>query len=165
MQPSKFITQGILKYVKGDVCNPRGGGHRIVVQINNDIGAYGAGVSGAIAKRWPKVEQEYRKWYRSQNNFKGGEIQIVDVQTDIAVANMIAQHGIKTAGEGLPPIRYDQLRDCMNKVGEQACETNSSIHGPRFGAGLAGGDWNQIEQLIKELWLARGRNVTIYDLE
>jgi hypothetical protein len=36
------------------------------------------------------------------------------------------------------------------------------IHAPTFGAGLAGGNWNKIEQIIKDEIVNRGIKVTIY---
>lgn len=161
---SNFL-QGRLKYMTGDVTVPESGGHRIIIQINNDIGGYGAGVSGAISKRWAKVREEYKRWYRSQLNFKGGEIQPVEVQSDTTVVNMIAQHGImsKTSSED-PPIRYDQLEQCLEKVAILAKQNGSSVHAPRIGAGLSGGSWSEIEKLIIKCLVNKGINVTIYDL-
>lgn len=165
MQPSKYILPGLLRYVKGDATLPHGGGHKLIIHVCNDIGGWGSGFVLAVSKRWKKPEEEYRKWYRGQNKFELGEIQVVDVQSDIAIVNMIAQHKIGMDEEGNPPIRYEALRSCLDKVGELAVERSSSIHSCRFGCGLAGGDWNLVEPMINELLIKRGRNVTIYDLE
>lgn len=164
MQPSKFNIPGLLRYVEGDATNPRGGGHKLIIHVCNDIGAWGAGFVMALSKRWKKPEQEYRLWHRSDNKFKLGEIQVIDVQSDTAVVNMIAQHDLGLDEEGNPPIRYDALRTCIDKVGELASNLKSSVHGPRFGCGLAGGDWTEIEPMLKELVIQRSVNVTIYDL-
>lgn len=164
MQPSRFITPGLLRYKVGDATNPHGGGHKLLIHVCNDIGAWGAGFVMALSKRWAKPQDEYRRWYRSQNKFKLGEIQSVDVQSDIAVINMIAQRDIGVGADGTPPIRYDALRMCLDKVGELAYQKNSSVHAPRFGCGLAKGNWDEIEPLVKELIICRGINVTIYDL-
>jgi hypothetical protein len=32
-------------------------------------------------------------------------------------------------------------------------ENTVQIHAPKFGSGLAGGNWNFIEELIKDIWL------------
>ena len=39
------------------------------------------------------------------------------------------------------------------------------IHAPKFGSGLARGDWDVIEALIVEAWDNEGIPVTIYELE
>jgi O-acetyl-ADP-ribose deacetylase (regulator of RNase III) len=164
MQPSNFITPGLLRYVEGDATVPISAGHRLIIHVCNDIGKWGSGFVLALSKRWAKTKEEYKMWYISQNNFKLGEVQEVSVQSDTIVVNMIAQHGIGKDEDGNPPIRYDALEKCLDQVGELACDYRSRIHGPRFGADRACGDWEKIEKLIKERLIKRGINVTIYDL-
>ena len=166
-QAVKF-NRGLLKYVEGDATLPRGGGHRMLIHVCNDIGGFGAGVAQAIAQRYPKVRDQYKLWFRAQtldfNKFELGSIQIVPVQTDLSVVNMIAQSGIGPDSQGNPPIRYDAVRTCLQKVLKAAKDSQSSIHAPKFGAGLAGGDWAVIEQMINEILIDNGMNVTIYTL-
>jgi hypothetical protein len=50
----------------------------------------------------------------------------------------------------------------LKKVNVLALEFNATIHAPRFGSGLAGGDWNVIEQIINDEITV---DVTIYDLK
>ena len=71
------------------------------------------------------------------------------MNNEIIVANMIAQQGIYPV-DGIPPIRYRELGKCLGSVHYQAFNNNLSIHMPRIGAGLACGDWNMIEDCIKE---------------
>ena len=156
------MNKGELKYIVGDTVYPQEP-NIFIIQIVNDVGKYGAGLSGAISKRWPNVEQEYRKWFRSQDNFKLGEIQIVQVKPAISVVNMIAQHDVISYNNP-KPIKYDALSLCMDKVAELAIKENRSICSGRFGAGLAGGSWSIIESLIIEKFIDRGINVSIYDL-
>lgn len=167
-QPSRIFNLGLLRIVEGDATLPRGGGHRMIIHCCNDEGKWGRGFVLALSKRWAKPEQEYRIWYRSQgegrNKFKLGEIQIVDIQSELAVVNMIGQHGCYPDENGTPPVRYDALKSCLEKVAKEAKDRSSSIHCPRLGAGLAGGDWNKIEELIKETLINKGINVTVYDL-
>lgn len=164
MKPSKFVIPGRLKYVTGDATIPEAAGHRLIIHVCNDIGAWGAGFVLAVTKRWKKPEDEYKKWFRGKTGFKLGEIQNVDVQSDTTVVNMVAQHDLGKDEDGQIPLRYDALETCLDKVGELAIKTGSSIHAPRFGAGLAGGEWSKIETLIVERLIRRGINVTIYDL-
>lgn len=175
-QPSKIFNLGLLKYVTGDATLTRGGGHRLLVHIVNDVGAWGKGFVLAISKRWKKPEEQYRVWYRSQSDgrvkFALGEIQVVDVQSDLGVVNMIAQHDLMTKNE-TPPLRLDALRSCLQKVAKEAKDRNSSVHCPRMGAGLASGvskgydqnTWSQIEAVIKDELINKGINVTVYDFE
>lgn len=164
MQYPKKFNPGLLKFVKGNACHPWGGSHKLLLQVNNDIGAYGAGFSGALAKKWPKVELEYRKWFRSQNKFVGGEIQIVEVQSDVSVINMIAQEGVRASETDPPALRLEWLSNCLEKAAKVAMDRGSTIHAPRIGCGLAGGKWEEVEPLLKSAFINKGINVTIYDL-
>jgi len=163
-QPRNFM-QGHLRYKTGDATVPVSAGHRIIIHICNDVGKWGKGFVLSLSKRWKKPEEEYRRWYRSQNRFLLGEIQEVNVQSDTTIINMIAQHDIKSDKDGKPPIRYDALETCLEKVAKIAKYNGSSVHGPKFGCGLGGcKDWSIIENIIKKTLISKGINVTIYDL-
>lgn len=171
-QQKSYKTPGLLRYKEGDATIPVSAGHRLIIHICNDIGGWGRGFVVALSKRWKKPEEEYRKWFRGQNNFKLGEIQPVEVQSDTTVINMIAQRDIVSDENGVPPLRVDALASCLDKVGELAIRNGSSVHAPRIGAGLAAGvangydkdTWVVVESLIIEKLIKRGVNVTIYDL-
>ncbi|MFA5207456.1 MAG: Appr-1-p processing protein [Candidatus Paceibacterota bacterium] len=148
----------MIKYVIGDATNPIGEGEKYILHCCNDKNKWGAGFVLALSKRWKKPE----KMYRAETKYILGTVHIVRVEKDICVINMIAQHDIKPDANGVSPIRYDALRECLIFINEIAVGTGATIHAPRFGAGLAGGDWNRIEQIIKETITV---DVTIYDLK
>jgi O-acetyl-ADP-ribose deacetylase (regulator of RNase III) len=89
-------------------------------------------------------------------------VQFVQVEPYIWVANMVAQRGTKTGSAG-PPIRYEALAACLRRIGERAAELKASVHMPRIGCGLAGGDWSRVEPIIAECLVGRGIPVSIYD--
>lgn len=66
----------------------------------------------------------------------------------MAVVNMIGQHCTMPLN-GIPPIRYEALEKCILKVYSKI-KTGATVHMPRIGAGLAGGDWEKIEGIIKK---------------
>ena len=88
--------------------------------------------------------------------------QFVQVAPDLWVANLVAQHGLKSGREG-PPIRYEAVAQCLQQVAERARELGASAHMPRIGCGLAGGEWSRIEPLLEEHLCRRGVAVTVYD--
>lgn len=155
----------MITYIKGDATRPQGEGHKLIIHIVNDAGKFGAGFALALSRRWKIVENNYRKWFNDgvyhNKNFELGNVQFVDIDDDLCVANMIAQHNIKDYSN-IPPIRYEALDSCLKKVDEVAKEHDMSIHAPRIGSGLAGGSWVKIEKLIEEN--LKDLNVTIYDL-
>lgn len=150
----------MITYLEGDATKPIGKGMKFIVHVCNDLGAWGAGFVIALSKQWYKPELKYRSLTHKQ--LKLGSVQFATVEWDIVVCNMIAQHGVgfdkKTK---LPPIRYDALRSCLKNVNEMAETSEATIHAPRFGAGLSGGDWSIIEQIIKDEITV---DVFIYDL-
>jgi len=153
------------RYVIGDATQPIDVGHKIICHVCNDIGGWGSGFVVAVSKKWLLPEEMYRKWVASiPFDNRLGKIQYVEVEPEITIANMIAQRDVMW-NNGIPPIRYDAVRKCLKELAIKAKELNASVHCPRFGAGLAGGSWDAIEELIiKELAL-KGINVTVYDLE
>jgi O-acetyl-ADP-ribose deacetylase (regulator of RNase III) len=155
-----------LEFVRGDATAPAGDGNRIIAHVCNDAGGWGKGFVVAISKRWPEPEREYRRWHRERekNNFALGALQVVGVSSDTWVANMVAQHGVRTSIEG-PPIRYEAVGACLGKLAAEAVALKASVHMPRIGCGLAGGKWERIEPLILESLCARGVLVRVYDFE
>lgn len=158
-------------YLKGDVTNPIGDSRKIIVHCVNDLGVMGAGVALALLKKWPNVKKDYQKWHRSNEKltlttgqFALGQVQFVKVEKNIVVANMVGQCGI-CSSNSVPPIRYGAIEECLGKVCHFAKLNSAEIHAPRFGAGLAGGDWEEIEKLIVEKLSVNDVGVTIYDYD
>ena len=72
---------------------------------------------------------------------------------------MISQNGIRS-NDNVRPLNYLALAKSMNSL-SQYIHTNTGfltksekieIHCPKFGAGLAGGNWNFISDLIQDIW-------------
>lgn len=154
-----------IKYIIGDATYPIGDGKKIIPHICNDIGAFGAGFVLAVSKRWKQPEA----MYRAKKDYILGTVELIQVEPDVYVANMIAQHGIRTQKlpntEGkfvdVPPIRYTALLVCLKEVNEIAYRMGATIHAPRFGAGLSGGSWEVIEKIIEEIVTV---DTYVYDL-
>ncbi len=151
-----------IEYTTGDATAPVGEGVKIIAHICNDIGSWGKGYVLAISKRWSEPESSFKDWHRDETDFELGNIQIVQVEDDLHVANMIGQHGIRKQ-KGVPPIRYEAVEQCLEKLAQRAKEMNASVHMLRIGCGLAGGEWEQIEPLIQHTLCEAGISVTVYD--
>lgn len=167
-----------IKYVEGDATQPQGPGPKLIAHCCNDIGGWGSGFVVALSKRWKTPEQWYRAWHRGSEEhraipFELGEVLFVPVeippQTPIWVANIIGQHKTK-ATSSVPPIRYEALTKGFHRVREFCQDFQNfneepiSVHMPRIGAVLAGGDWDVIQRLIHNTLVAHGIEVTVYDL-
>lgn len=152
-----------MEYIKGDATAPRGLGKKIIVHVCNDIGGWGKGFVMAISAKWKQPEEQYRQWYQAQKDLTLGEVQFVQVEEDLWVANMIGQHKINKDERGNPPIRYEAVEKALEKVAAFAKEGNASVHMPRIGCGLAGGKWELMEPIISRQLSAKGIAVTVYD--
>ena len=83
-----------VNYITGDATNPQTNGKKIIVHVCNDIGGWGKGFVMAISKRWREPEHQYRQWFKSNDNFSLGQVQFVQVEEELWVANLIGQHKI-----------------------------------------------------------------------
>lgn len=155
-----------INYLIGDATNPIGSGNKIIAHICNDLGAWGKGFVLAISKKWSQPE----KYYKEFKNYKGlilGHTQLIPVQTGeennlIFVANMIAQHGLRNINNPIP-LNYDALTACLTILSSQSEMLTASIHMPRIGCGLAGGNWNKIESIIQKTLF--DKEIYVYDLK
>lgn len=154
-----------IKYIIGDTTQPIGEGPKLIVHVCNDVGAWGRGFVLALSNRWPVAEQRYRAWHAGKEGrpFGLGEIQILQVANTLWVANLIGQRDIRTVG-GIPPVRYEAIREGLRKVALAAERLGASVHMPRIGCGLAGGKWEVVAKIIEEELVARGIPTTVYDL-
>ncbi len=145
-----------IEHLIGDATNPVGDkGMKFIAHCCNNVGGWGAGFVVALSRRWGMPELIYRKWAQERpfEMREGlGKIQVVPVEKDIMVVNIIGQQGIGPS-KGIPPIRYEALEEGFEKtqtIMEGYSNKNPTLHMPRIGAGLAGGDWAKIEKIISK---------------
>jgi len=158
-----------ITYVIGDATRPQGQGPRVIVHVCNDLGGWGRGFVLALSHTYPEAERRYRAWHaRGEDNgvpFMLGQAQIVPVAPDLWVANVIGQHGVRRTGSDRPPpVRYEAIRQGLARVASFALAHEASVHMPRIGTGLAGGEWSEIESIVRDELTQRGVPVTVYNL-
>lgn len=146
--------------IKGDATAPLAKARKpwFILHVVNDEGGWGRGFVLALSARWPKVERDYRAWAAGKLHapFTLGEILVSTATSDVHVVHLLAQRGYKTPTNPVP-LRYDTLQRCLLKAAAVARERGGSVHMPRIGAGLAGGDWLMIKAMI-----ATSFNVPVY---
>ena len=154
-----------IQYVTGDATQPEATGAKIIVHVCNDIGGWGRGFVLALSAKWTQPEAEYRDWFHRGTDppFELGQVQMVEVEPQLWVANMIGQRDVRTQ-DGVPPVRYEAIRQGLQHVADFALSANASVHMPRIGCGLAGGTWSEVEQAIEETLCQQAVSVTVYDL-
>jgi O-acetyl-ADP-ribose deacetylase (regulator of RNase III) len=153
-----------LHYLIGDATSPI---HKPTINCHvcNDIGGWGRGYVLALSRINPLPEHSYRTWHKlkefNSEPFGLGHVIFVPFTNGVTVANMIGQHGTEKEN-GVPPIRYDAVEACLNRVYQEAVVRNATVSAPRFGADLAGGEWSKIEEIIKKAMLV---DTYIYTLD
>ncbi len=145
-----------IKYVIGDATQPVGDGPKALLHVCNDLGLWGSGFVIAVSDRWREPEQAYRA--HRGIRFMGSN-QFVQVALDLVVVNMVAQKGRPTTARRVA-ISYPHLEMCLRGV--VAHYPEHSIHMPRIGCGIAGGEWSEVEKIIERAM--PDMNVTVYDL-
>ena len=154
-----------INYLTGDATAPKGQGKKVIVHICNDIGKWGRGFVLAISKRWKTPEQTYRQAFSNESKLELGEVQFIEVNEEITVANIIGQHDIARKSSKNIPIRYPAVKQALEKVTEYAKQQNASVHMPRIGCGLAGGNWDSIEPIIIDTLIQNNISTSVYDFE
>lgn len=141
----------------------------ILPHVCNNVNLFGAGFANDIANKFPSVKKNFHLLGKTS---KLGQVQNIMVSENkkygyqLYVSNMIAQNGIKNP-TNIRPLNYGALAYCMNEVRSFISKLKSSykeerinieIHAPRFGSGLAGGNWDFITCMIEDIW----SNIPVY---
>lgn len=173
-QQINIIKGDLFDNIEKIVTAGNNGSSVIVPHVCNNIDLFGAGFAAETAKHYPIVKENYHLLGKSflQNNL--GYVQFVEVLNDkkyghkLVFANMIAQNGILNKLSNPRPLNYLALTNSMLLISRyisqnfmQFTEQNVQIHSPKFGSGLAGGNWHFIKDLIDDIW--NKYQVVIYD--
>lgn len=162
------IDGDILELSINRINSDNNGATVIIPHVCNNINLFGSGFAGYIAKNYPIVKQNF---HLLGNQAKLGHVQYVKIGNNITyrheliIGNMIAQNQIINQSNPRP-INYEALVRCMINIRNYILELNKNdidveIHCPKFGSGLAGGNWNFISDLIEDIW--KNQRVFIYN--
>lgn len=180
IKTSKFLpnytvsNQNLFETIRERITAGNNGCTVFVPHVCNNIDLFGAGFAAQVADKYPTVKQDYHLLGKHflRNNL--GYSQILKVYEDnkfkhkLFFVNMIAQNGIKGVNNHRP-LNYLALVKSMNmlsqyitgKTGFSNKSEKIEIHCPRFGSGLAGGNWQFVSDLIDDIW---GQfNVVVYN--
>lgn len=126
----------------------------------------GAGVSGAIIRKYPEVEHGYHAYCRQCEADKTdvfGSMLIVPARENkgLKIANLFSQRYYGNAKKtGRKYTDEAVLIDCLARLCRQAHETGVYI--PEYiGCGLAGGDWDYVSKQLERQSLSNLYIVTM----
>jgi Zn-dependent peptidase ImmA (M78 family) len=161
---SKDTRLDPLKFVHGNVLDPRGSSNKVVCQLVNDQArVWGGGVAKSAGQKFPEAQRKFSEWIaglpRSQ---RLGSVHFAPVNDSLTIASLVGQEGFGAATA--PRIRYAALEKCFEKVSEFAGRKSATVHMPRLGAGQSGGQWETVEEMVRSTFIPDHISVTIYDL-
>jgi len=114
----------------------------------NCRGAMGAGIAKQIRDKYPEVYDPYKALCKQFGAKLLGEVQFCACHDGTVIANLFAQDDWAT---DRVQTNMQALEECLQKVAAFAAKMSATVGVPRLmGAGLAGGDWTQIESLIEK---------------
>lgn len=136
----------MIEYQKGDLLAVTEG---VIAHGCNCLGVMGSGVALAVKNKYPRAYKEYLgtlRQYKEVDISPLGKCQLVFIEGDLVVANLFTQYSVATY-PGEVVVDYQAIRSAFSYLKYYTYEV---INIPKIGAGLAGGDWNIIEQIINE---------------
>lgn len=142
----------MIKILKGDATVPVSCGKPVIIaHVCNNVNAWGRGFVVPLGVKYPQAKTAFHnanKEYGSDELL--GKVQLVKISPNLAVANMFAQSGLRSKLNPIP-LKMDSLEQCLASVFKIAANKDAAVQMPRIGAGLAGGSWNEIFELISKL--------------
>lgn len=167
----------MISYHVGDATQPELDGEVTIAHILSDSlkGHYDAGFALALAERHPGAQARFKAWAQGDHllagtarSFQLGSVQWVAVGFDLGrihrfsdrwVANMVAQHGLRSPSNP-HPLDLDALDLCLQGIADWA---RGPIAMPRIGCHLGGGTWDEVEPLVETA--LKDHDVHVYDLK
>jgi len=134
----------VINYVRGNLfstdCD-------IIAHGCNCRGGFGKGIAAHMAKLYPKAREAYLRKYKTEG-WQLGDVQFVQNNGKI-IANCATQDRYWKTGAKTVLVECWAVRSCMAKIASYASAKKLSVALPRIGAGLAGGNWDKIKQILE----------------
>lgn len=119
----------------------------IILHGCNAQSVMGSGLAYQVKKKWPVVFTDYCHMLKTGkppiNHL--GCVAFTAVSAELVVASGITQCSYGTNGKY---VSYKAIQKCFNETIEFAKSTGLEIHYPLIGAGLGGGEWSIISNII-----------------
>lgn len=160
----------MIHYIKGDLIEAvKNNEVDVIAQQCNCFNTMGSGIAKQIKQHFPVAYEADCKTNRGDKGKLGTISMAYDQRYDLYLFNLYGQYGfnrhmINTNYEALEKslkAMYFVLRS--GSIYEPAIKSDSRIGIPRLGCGLAGGDWNVVEELVEKT-IAKSYDVFVYDL-
>ena len=145
-----------MKHVDGDLIEmAKQGQFNIIVHGCNCMNTMGKGIAAVVKTAFPSAYQADQLTVRGDRD-KLGKISFARQDSGLYVVNAYTQYDYWSHGQGKTRhADYDAIDRAMWRIARYARDWHAGqwddtikIGIPLIGAGLAGGDWNVIEQIV-----------------
>lgn len=155
----------MLKYKVGDLIQAAVDGEvNVIAHCANCFNTMKSGIAPQIVKMFPEAGEVDQSTVKGDRSKLGHASAAYDEDHNVLVVNLYGQYYYGRE-EGRVYIEYDMLRKSFGIMRDYMYKVNNRKIGlPKLGSKLAGGDWNIIEQIIKDELTAYNYDVTIYVL-
>ena len=139
----------ITKYIKGDITETE---LKYIAHGVNTQNVMGSGVAKALFTKWPEVKSDYHEFckYHAKEGLLGRvcyvHVECKDHQKIIANCFTQEHYGY----DGKRYVNYSAIVSCFSTLRRTFGGQGEILAIPKIGCGLAGGDWDIVEQLIND---------------
>ena len=137
-----------IEYITGDLLD---GDEEYVVQGCNAQGVMGSGLAKIIRDRHPAVYKQYFKVFKDQGDFlELGQLIYVDIGPCVIVNAITQEHFGRDPNTVY--VSYDAIQKMVQQLDEDLGDPDDPIRiaFPLIGAGLGGGSWKTISEIIED---------------
>ena len=147
----------MIEYRRGDLLNVTSG---IIVHGCNSHGVMGSGVALAVKNKYPECFEIYRLFCEKRKNDQTilGDSIIYVASFELTIVNMITQ---KDYGTHRRQVNYGAIAKGFSDL-HNYYFMDQEFHFPKIGAGLGGGDWEVISEIIEHV--CPGRKLICWEL-
>lgn len=150
-------------YIKDDIRNTP---LKYIAHGVNCQNAMGSGVAKALFDKWPQVKEQYHSFMnegmnsgRSPKDFLGTYQERIEVEPDKFVINLFTQ--LNYGYDGKRYVNYNAILTSLRLSIYRYDIKQMAI--PKIGCGLAGGDWNFLEQILTDAFLDWDVELWVYE--
>lgn len=133
----------MIEYRKGNLMDVKSG---IIIHGCNLQGVMGAGVAKATKEKYPDCFLKYKTQLDLLNYSLGMDI-MYRVNDNLLICNALTQ---KCFGRDKRQVNYAAIVQVFSRLVPEAIRNDLVLHFPKIGAGLGGGEWGIISQLIED---------------
>lgn len=135
----------MIKYIKKDITTINSG---VILHGCNTVGAFGAGVAGAIRCKWPHAYKAFKENGVGEHLLGTTEFLLRSKEPGLVIANGYTQ--LRCGNDGQRYADVDAVNCCIKAGVEYADAFDMPIYMPKIGCGLGGLSWHDEVKLIVE---------------